>query len=161
VHIAVLIIESQLLPSLLNVSLTCSLKLDAVIREAKQSMTYDAGVADLKAQSVTMPQPAEVIATDLISSTSSHLAQLVLDRGVSFAQAREIHANALPDPKGGFYKSHHLDITTKNPLYLMAMRRNLNPGPSRYIITRPNTGTSPFEMDGSVHAVASLNLVHV
>jgi hypothetical protein len=47
----------------------------------------------------------------------------------------------------GFYRSYHVDIKTQRNLVLLALKRNTSGGLARYVITRPSTGTSPFELD--------------
>jgi hypothetical protein len=47
----------------------------------------------------------------------------------------------------GFYRSYHVDIRTQRNLVLLALKRNTSGGLARYVITRPSTGTSPFELD--------------
>jgi hypothetical protein len=59
----------------------------------------------------------------------------------------------LPLHTTGFYRSYHVDIKTQRNLVLLALKRNTSGGLSRYVITRPSTGTSPFELDDAeLHA---------
>ncbi|CAN0020567.1 unnamed protein product [Pylaiella littoralis] len=148
--------------------------LDAVLSEARAAGVYDEGVADLRASSVTLKSPPEDVARDPATGAITKLAQarwttispfmlyagVVLDRGVSWDQAlakRQEAADAGMDesdrpesapkpPKGtGFYRSRHTDITSQKKLVLLAVRKAKH---NRHmVITRPNTGTSGYEMD--------------
>ncbi|CAN0259794.1 unnamed protein product [Ectocarpus sp. 6 AP-2014] len=134
--------------------------LDAVLSEARAAGVYDEGVADLRASSVTLKNAPEEVAKDPATGATTQLAQVVLDRGVSWDQAlakRSEAADAGMDeavkptsgakpPKGtGFYRSRHTDITSQRKLVVLAVRKAKHN--RLMVITRPNTGTSGYEMD--------------
>eukprot|EP00752_Nemacystus_decipiens_P009068 g8096.t1 len=134
--------------------------LEAVLSEARAAGVYDEGVADLRASSVTLKSPPEDVARDPVTGAVTKLAQVVLDRGVSWEQALSkrgeaaeagmdegvTSASGSKPPKGtGFYRSRHTDITTQRKLVLLAVRKAKHN--RLMVITRPNTGTSGYEMD--------------
>ncbi|KAG5181415.1 P-loop containing NTP hydrolase pore-1-domain-containing protein [Tribonema minus] len=136
-------------------------RLDAVVREAKAAGLYDAGVADLLGSSVRLLHEPEVVAVDA-SGSQTRLSTIELDRGVSWDHANAKRAAAQESAANGFYRSVHRDITTQQHLVLLAVQRyvagaqdadvQMHAG-TRFVITRPSTGTSPFEMDGEDLAV--------
>ncbi|CAM9573701.1 unnamed protein product [Ectocarpus fasciculatus] len=136
--------------------------LDAVLSEARAAGVYDEGVADLRASSVTLKNAPEEVAKDPATGAITQLAQAGRHfyRGVSWDQAlakRSEAAEAGMDeavkptsgakpPKGtGFYRSRHTDITSQRKLVLLAVRKAKHN--RLMVITRPNTGTSGYEMD--------------
>ncbi|CAM9618424.1 unnamed protein product [Scytosiphon promiscuus] len=134
--------------------------LEAVLSEARAAGVYDEGVADLRASSVTLKNSPENVARDPATGATTQLAQVVLDRGVSWEQALAKRAEAAEAgmdeavrldsgpkaPQGtGFYRSRHTDISSQRKLVLLAVRKAKHN--RLMVITRPNTGTSGYEMD--------------
>ncbi|KAJ1450345.1 P-loop containing NTP hydrolase pore-1-domain-containing protein [Pelagophyceae sp. CCMP2097] len=144
----------------------------AVIADARANGTLDAGVTDLRAASAVV-ESQEVVGVDAVSGAETNLYAVTLDRGVSFAQACEKLAaakqhdedqasssdlrDASPAAKKrrstasaeafrgtGFYVSRRPLPSTRSHGILLAVQKANNR--SSYVVTRPNTGTSPFEM---------------
>lgn len=138
----------------------------AELAEAKRNGTLDAGLVDLRAKSVVVRQ-AHVVGVDELSGAKTTLSEITLDRGVSFDEATEKynavvndHPAVEDDDDGepprkrekvdrrnpwstGFYISLRPLPSTRKLGILLGVRKT---GSANFVITRPNTGTSPFEM---------------
>jgi hypothetical protein len=125
---------------------------EIITAEARAAGTYDSGVADMRATHVRLDGMEEV-GTDMNSGVRTVLTKVELDRGVDWDTAvaklgeregEDDGGEALPRGTG-FYRSKHLDIKTRKHLYLLAVAKMSSS--THFVITRPSTGTSPFEMD--------------
>lgn len=134
----------------------------AEIAEAKRNGTLDTGVADIRTASAVVDR-SEVVGTDPLSGAVTTLSEVLLDRGVCFEDAVAKHDDAIRAEREenvesllfeqrkenaragqtGFYLSQRPLPSTQNHGVLLAVRKT---GTTNFVVTRPNTGTSPFEM---------------
>jgi hypothetical protein len=123
-----------------------TLMLHAEIKAAKQAGSYTEGVSDLPGQKISRAGPAEEIWKDSLTGLSTYSHTVNVDRGASFtaAQARLDH-DARHGDRSGFYRSRKIMPGTGKHAVLLAIQK---PGASGlFLLTRPNTGESFFEMD--------------
>ncbi|KAJ8613239.1 hypothetical protein CTAYLR_004535 [Chrysophaeum taylorii] len=116
----------------------------AVVGDAKANGTLDAGVADIRATSAKIDR-SEVVQVDEVSGAETRLSEITLDRGVDWdaVEQRAAETSSSSPWETGFYRSRRPLPSTKKHGVLLAVRKA---GTTNFVITRPNTGTSPYEM---------------
>ena len=123
-----------------------TLMLDAEIKAAKQAGSYTEGVSDLPGQKISREGPPQELWKDTLTGLSTYRHTVNVDRGSSFtaAQSRLEHDSRHGD-RSGFYRSRKIMPGTGKHAVLLAIQK---PGAAGlYILTRPSTGESYFEMD--------------
>lgn len=63
--------------------------LDDLTEKARREGTLDEGIVDLKAESITLDGPAEVLYTDPVTGASTLMQSIKLDRGMTWERAEE------------------------------------------------------------------------
>jgi C-terminal domain on Strawberry notch homologue/P-loop containing NTP hydrolase pore-1/UBA/TS-N domain len=123
-----------------------TLMLNAEIKAAKQAGSYTEGVSDLPGQKITREGPAEELWKDSLTGLSTYRHTVNVDRGTSFAAAQSrLDHDARHGDRSGFYRSRKIMPGTGKHAVLLAMQK---PGAAGlFLLTRPNTGDSFFEMD--------------
>ncbi len=119
------------------------------------------GVVDLVAPSIRM-KGVETVAQDVKSGSLTSIIRIELDRGVNWDEVLvkyqkglgmlgEDDSNTAPPPPSAaavesalFFRSKHIQVGKKKRNYLLAVRKTS--ASNCYVVTRPSTGTSPFEM---------------
>ncbi|XP_047130991.1 uncharacterized protein LOC100210324 isoform X1 [Hydra vulgaris] len=110
---------------------------------AKREGRYNDGVTDICGSSITKHGDAKTVFSEIQMGASviQHVF-VTVDRGVSFETAKEKFIKN-SDVSCDFYRSKREQYGKK--LYLLAVQKDLSP--HLFMVTRPNTGVSPFEED--------------
>lgn len=151
--------------------------MDDVISEAKATGEYEGSVEDVHATTIELHCKPEEITVDSASGAKTKLTTFTVDRGVSFSQAVRMCLDCAPPnsklngeieandsvARTGFYVSKRKIMG--RTLVLFAKRKievteddendsnRIDYDPmGLMVVTRPNTGTNPFEMPtGDLH----------
>ncbi|KAL4533952.1 hypothetical protein Ndes2526B_g07167 [Nannochloris sp. 'desiccata'] len=123
-----------------------TLMLNAEIKAAKQAGSYTEGVSDLPGQKISRQGPPQELWKDTLTGLSTYRHTVNVDRGSSFATAKSrLEHDSRHGDRSGFYRSRKIMPGTGKHAVLLAMQK---PGAvGLYVLTRPSTGESYFEMD--------------
>ncbi len=115
------------------------------------------GVVDIVAPCIHL-KGVEKVARDEKSGSVTNIIRIELDRGVDWDKAlakyqkglgmlgEDDGSTAAAAENALFFRSKHTQVGKKKRNYLLAARKRF--ATNTFVVTRPSTGTSPFEMSG-------------
>ncbi len=118
------------------------------------------GVVDIVAPSIQL-KGVEKVALDEKSGSVTNIIRIEIDRGVDWDRALAKYEKGLKmvgegddssttassaSDKALFFRSKQAQVGKKKPNYLLAVRKRFSN--NSFVVTRPSTGTSPFEKSG-------------